>query len=138
MKETCNYHGTMQISNREIVKHSYNCPSIQVAKHIASWHQSSGISPKPQTCGEHTGLTNGQPYRPGSSANQVSHSGNKAQGRKSIKVQFSFPNKNVKEIWEKERSNKGPVKLIQRVKIAHSFLQSVSNLFHFIILSLPM
>ena len=30
---------------------------------------------------------------------------------------------------------KGPVKLIQRVKIAHSFLQSVSNLFHFIILS---
>ena len=33
---------------------------------------------------------------------------------------------------------KGPVKLIQRVKIAQSFLQSVSNLFHFIILSLPM
>ena len=32
----------------------------------------------------------------------------------------------------------GPVKLIQRVKIAHSFLQSVSNQFHFIILSLPM
>ena len=32
-------------------------------------------------------------------------------------------------------SHKGPVKLIQRVKIAHSFLQSVSNLFHFIILS---
>ena len=30
----------------------------------------------------------------------------------------------------------GPVKLIQRVKIAHSFLQFVSNLFHFIILSL--
>ena len=28
---------------------------------------------------------------------------------------------------------KGPVKLIQQVKIAHSFLQSVSNLFHFII-----
>ena len=25
----------------------------------------------------------------------------------------------------------GPVKLIQRVKIVHSFLQSVSNLFHF-------
>ena len=35
-------------------------------------------------------------------------------------------------------SNKGPVKLIQRVKIAHSFLQSVSNQFHFIILSSPM
>ena len=32
---------------------------------------------------------------------------------------------------------KGPVELFQRVKIAHSFLQSVSNLFHFIILSLP-
>ena len=33
---------------------------------------------------------------------------------------------------------KGPVKLMQRVKIAHSVLLSVSNLFHFIILSLPM
>ena len=33
---------------------------------------------------------------------------------------------------------KEPVKLIQRVKIAHSFLKSVSNLFHFTILSLPM
>ena len=33
---------------------------------------------------------------------------------------------------------KGPVKLIQRVKIAHSFLQSVSNQFHVIILRLPM
>ena len=31
---------------------------------------------------------------------------------------------------------KGPVKLIQRVKIAHSFLQS--DQFHVIILSLPM
>ena len=30
------------------------------------------------------------------------------------------------------------MKLIQRVKIAHSFLQSLSNLFHFINLSLPM
>ena len=28
---------------------------------------------------------------------------------------------------------KGPVKLIQRVKIAHSFLQSESNQFHIII-----
>ena len=35
-------------------------------------------------------------------------------------------------------SRKGPVKLIKRVKIAHSFLQSVSNQFHVIILSLPM
>ena len=36
-----------------------------------------------------------------------------------------------------ERFEKGPVKLIQRVKIAHLFLWSVLNLFHFIILSLP-
>ena len=34
--------------------------------------------------------------------------------------------------------DKGAVKLIHRVKIAYSFLQSVSNLFHFLILSLPM
>ena len=33
---------------------------------------------------------------------------------------------------------KGPVKLIKRVKIANSFLQSVSDQFHVIILSLPM
>ena len=32
---------------------------------------------------------------------------------------------------------KGPVKLIKRVKIAHSVLQSVSNQFHVISLSLP-
>ena len=32
---------------------------------------------------------------------------------------------------------KGPVKLIKRVKIAHSFLQYVSNQFHVIISSLP-
>ena len=32
---------------------------------------------------------------------------------------------------------KGPLKLIKWIKIAHSFLQSLSNLFHFIILSLP-
>ena len=32
----------------------------------------------------------------------------------------------------------GPVKLIKRVKIAHSFLQSVSDQFQVIILSLPM
>ena len=37
-----------------------------------------------------------------------------------------------------EYEHKGPVKLIKRVKIAHSFLQSVSNQFHVIILSLPM
>ena len=34
--------------------------------------------------------------------------------------------------------SKGPVKLIKRVKIAHSFLQSVSDQFHVIIPSLPM
>ena len=34
--------------------------------------------------------------------------------------------------------SKGPLKLMQRVKIARSFLQSVSNQFHVIILSLPM
>ena len=33
---------------------------------------------------------------------------------------------------------KGPVKLIKRVKIAHSFLRYVSNQFDVIILSLPM
>ena len=33
---------------------------------------------------------------------------------------------------------KAPVKLIKRVKIAHVFLQSVSDLFHVIISSLPM
>ena len=33
---------------------------------------------------------------------------------------------------------KGPVKLIKRVKIAHSFLHTVSNQFHVISLSLPM
>ena len=34
--------------------------------------------------------------------------------------------------------DKGPVKLIKRVKIAHSFSQSVSDQFHVIILRLPM
>ena len=34
--------------------------------------------------------------------------------------------------------DKGLVKLIKRVKITHSFLQSVSNQFHVIILILPM
>ena len=32
---------------------------------------------------------------------------------------------------------KGPVKLMQWVKIAHSFLQSMLNQFRFIILGLP-
>ena len=34
--------------------------------------------------------------------------------------------------------DKGPVKLIKQVKIAHSFLQSVSTQSHLIMLSLPM
>ena len=34
------------------------------------------------------------------------------------------------------KRGKGPLKLIQRVKIAHSFLQSVSNQSHFIIFKL--
>ena len=38
----------------------------------------------------------------------------------------------------KKKLCKGHVKLIKRVKIAHSFLQSVSNQFHFIILSFLM
>ena len=40
------------------------------------------------------------------------------------------------EMRELSDTEKGLVKLMQRVKIAHSFLQSVSNLFHFIILTL--
>ena len=34
-------------------------------------------------------------------------------------------------------NKKGPVKLMTRVKMAYSFLQSVSDQFHIIILSLP-
>ena len=37
---------------------------------------------------------------------------------------------------EQGKSAKGPVKLIKRVKIAHSFLRSVSDQFHVIVLSL--
>ena len=37
-----------------------------------------------------------------------------------------------------DKRKKGLVKLIKRMKIAHSILQSVSNQFHVIILSLPM
>ena len=37
---------------------------------------------------------------------------------------------------KREALRRGPVKLIQQVKITHSFLQSVSNLFYFIVLSL--
>ena len=41
-------------------------------------------------------------------------------------------------LYLSNRVYKGPVRLIKQVKIAHSFLQSVSNQFHVIILSLPM
>ena len=34
--------------------------------------------------------------------------------------------------------SKGPVKLIQGVKITNSFVQSLSNLFHFIVLTLQL
>ena len=40
--------------------------------------------------------------------------------------------------WKENYIHKGPVKLIKRVKIAHSFLQSVSDQFQVNILSLPM
>ena len=52
-----------------------------------------------------------------------------------------FPIEAFIEIHSVDDNNisKGFVKLIQRVKVAHSFLQPVvSNLFHCIILSLPM
>ena len=58
-----------------------------------------------------------------------------------FKLKTSLP---ADELWTsltdqlKIGKDKGPVKLIIRVKIAHSFLQSVSNQFHIIILSLPM
>ena len=39
--------------------------------------------------------------------------------------------------YNSKKRGKGPVKLIKLVKIAHSFLQSVSNQFYVIILSLP-
>ena len=44
----------------------------------------------------------------------------------------------LKTLTKIEIHCKGPVKLIKRVKIAHSFLQSVSDQFQVIILSLPM
>ena len=60
----------------------------------------------------------------------------------SFSVDINGPSKSLNGvllIFTKERSaTKGPVKLIKRVKIAHSFLQSVSDQFHVIILSLPM
>ena len=40
--------------------------------------------------------------------------------------------------FENQKQSKGSVKLIKRVKTAYSFLQSVSDQFHVIILSLLM
>ena len=53
---------------------------------------------------------------------------------------FSVLEYSIVEIlnFESLIKEKGPVKLIERVTIAHSFLHSVSNQFHVIVLSLPM
>ena len=55
-------------------------------------------------------------------------------GDKTFETDF----RSVQKDTEASIPHNRPVKLIQRVKIAHSFLQSVSSLFHFIILSLHM
>ena len=56
-----------------------------------------------------------------------------------VVVVFFKTKKNIYKIAEGGESlNKGPVKLMKRVKIAHSFLQAVSYQFHVIVLSLPM
>ena len=54
------------------------------------------------------------------------------------KVYYHFSWTEMLQIIWLAKWTKGPVKLIKRVKIAHSFLQSVSNQFHVIILNLPM
>ena len=51
----------------------------------------------------------------------------------SASVQFSSVLFHISSVIQ----HKGPVELIKRVKIAHSFLQSVSDQFLVIILSLP-
>ena len=53
-------------------------------------------------------------------------------------ARYSCLNVNNTEVPFSTRKSKGPVKLIKSVKIAHLFLQSVSNQFHIIILILPM
>ena len=66
----------------------------------------------------------------------------KTEPRKMIfyfKIQFSFSRIRNASIYKMFiLVDKGSVKLIEQVKIAHSFLQSVLNQFHFIILSLPL
>ena len=56
----------------------------------------------------------------------------------STKKYLEKQNINFTHDASQEMPVKGPVKLIKRVKIAHSFLQSVSDQFHVSILSLPM
>ena len=58
--------------------------------------------------------------------------------RRSCKGAFSLNRFLILLLLVRELTSKGPLKLIQGVKIAHSFLQFVSNPFYFIILSLPM
>ena len=56
-----------------------------------------------------------------------------------LKEQKTSDNLIVKDnCFINEIFDKGPVKLTQQVKIAHSFLPTVSNQFHVIILRLPM
>ena len=58
---------------------------------------------------------------------------------KQTKVEpFDIPSQLCGNVSDQHDHTKGPVKLMQWVKIAPSFLQSVSNGFHFTILSLPM
>ena len=52
--------------------------------------------------------------------------------------QMPAPRELPQQIPRPQSGGKRPVELIKRVKIAHSFLQSVSDQFHVIILSLPM
>ena len=51
---------------------------------------------------------------------------------------FEAENLNFLEYFVIDKQVSWPVKLVERVKIAHSFLQSVSDQFHIKILSLPM
>ena len=59
-------------------------------------------------------------------------------GLSSVCAKFEPTTSKNNEMLEINVLQKGPVKLIKRVKIAHSFLQSVSDQFHAITSSLPM
>ena len=54
------------------------------------------------------------------------------------KLVWKLPGYLIYNVFFIKTPDKGLVKLIKPVKIDHSFLQSVSNEFHVIILSLPM